>query len=310
MNPAIQHHFDKVLGHLYINPLEKCNLKCKICYTRKTAPILSNDDILNFVERYQQEHPVKTITFCGGEVFALAAFPTLVNTLLDQDIFIQVITNGTLDQLDKLKNPNFVQLIVSLDGVAEYHDANRGEGMFKKSTAFMKKAHGLGFHTHVFSILTHQNLSRVDEFEAALFQELGYMPEVTYHPRKPPTYLMHHPVSNIVGETDGFDFLTQEEMEKVIRTRNVFPPKDLGCYQVALMSDGKVYGCCEGITPIGMIDDPPADLIAALKTRLRQWEATNILQGCLGCSQPDFVCGIKHHLLALYKEQGLLLESI
>ncbi len=300
MQKHVQTHLAEALHHLYINPLEKCNLKCKICYTRKTAPILSPDQIQHFVSRYQKVQKVKTITFCGGEVFALVYFPQLVNHFTQQGIFVQVITNGTIDKLDEFTNPNLVNLITSLDGVEEYHDKNRGEGNFRKSIEFMKKADKLGFHLDVFSIVTHQNLSHIDVFEATLKNELGFTPVVTYHPRKPPTYLTVHPVSNIVGETDGFDFLTREEMLELMKTRNVFPPKDLGCYQVAVTSDGKVYGCCEGITPIGTMNDEPKFLIDQLTARLEKWETvttnTPKLQKCLGCSQPEFVCGIKRYI--------------
>jgi MoaA/NifB/PqqE/SkfB family radical SAM enzyme len=257
----------KVVHHLYINPLEKCNLKCKICYTKKTAPILSNTQILDFVDRYDQIEKVETITFCGGEVFALANFPLLLNEVTKKGIFVQVITNGTVDRLEQIEQPNSINLIVSLDGIEKYHDANRGTGNFQKSLSFMKKADILGFHLSIFSILTHDNLPLISQFEASIQKELGFLPDVTYHPRKPPEYLMHHPVSNIVGEIDGFDFLTKAEMLEVMQTKQVFPPKELGCYQIALVSDGKVYGCCEGVTPIGTIETPAAELIAALTDR-------------------------------------------
>jgi MoaA/NifB/PqqE/SkfB family radical SAM enzyme len=300
LQPHIKAHFDKVLHHLYINPLEKCNLKCKICYTRKTGPILSAAQILDFIQRYEAVQEVKTVTFCGGEVFALAYFPQLVNTLTDLGIFVQVITNGTIDKLDEFTTPNFMNLITSLDGVEEYHDKNRGEGNYRKSINFMKKAYKLGFHLDVFSIVTHQNLQTIDVFEAKLKEELGFLPMITFHPRKPPTYLTVHPVSNIVGETDGFDFLTTAEMLDLMKTRNVFPPKELGCYQVALSSDGKVYGCCEGTLPLGVMTDTPEYLIQQLYARLQKWELVSSgLTHCLGCSQPDFVCGIKKYLQEL-----------
>ena len=44
----INQHISEVLPHLYINPLEKCNLHCKICYTRKTAPVLTEAQIMDF----------------------------------------------------------------------------------------------------------------------------------------------------------------------------------------------------------------------------------------------------------------------
>ncbi len=295
MDIKIHKHLEKVLHHLYINPLEKCNLKCKICYTRKTAPILSKDQILDFVNNYQKFIDVQTITFCGGEVFALSYFPELVNTLVEQDIFIQIITNGTIDKLRLLQNPNYVNLIVSLDGLQDYHDANRGEGNFEKSINFMKKAKKLGFHLDVFSIVTKQNLNSIDSFEKYLTDQFGHL-ELTYHPRKPPEYLLHHPDSNIFGEVNGFDFLNTEEMMKVMKERNSFPPKDLGCYQIAVVSDGRVFGCCEGVTPIGHINDDVAFLTAQLKLRLEEWYKLNTTKSCLGCSQPEFMCGMKSYL--------------
>src|SRR5258708_5577228 len=295
MTPKVRAHLDSVLHHLYINPLEKCNLRCKICYTKKTAPILPPEKIIEFVYRYAQEQKVETITFCGGEVFALEYFPSVLNAMIDRGIFCQVITNGTIDKLNQIHNPNFVNLITSLDGTEKFHDANRGAGNFQKSLSFMKKARTLGFHLDVFSIVTRQNLPHINEFEDYLKKELGFLPNITYHPRKPPSYLTVHPVSNIVGETEGFDFLTKEEMTEIMKTRNVFPPKDLGCYQISLVSDGRVFGCCEGTVPLGTMNETVPTMIGALTKRIEAW--SRISDGnkstCLGCSQHDFMCGIK-----------------
>lgn len=298
----ILHHLDRVLFHLYINPLEKCNLRCKICYTRKTSPILTEDDILTFISRYQKVHRLDTITFCGGEVFTLTYFSKLTNYLTQKDIFIQIITNGTIDKLEEFTKPNSINLIISIDGLEQYHDTNRGRGNFRKSITFVKKAHILGFHTEIFSVVTKESFPNLDIFEEEMGNQLGYIPRITYHPRKPPMYLLHHPTSNIFGETKGFDFLTDEQMILMMKERNVFPPKELGCYQIALTSDGKVYGCCEGTIPLGQKDEKIEDLFCKLKERLIYWEKTNTLKNCLGCSQSEFMCGIKKYLLTIQKE--------
>jgi MoaA/NifB/PqqE/SkfB family radical SAM enzyme len=297
MNPRIKQHLEKVVHHLYINPLEKCNLRCAICYTKKTSPILPKERIEAFVDSYDAVHKVETITFCGGEVFTLPYFTELVNAMTARGIFVQIITNGTIDKLDQLTHPNRVNLIVSIDGMKEYHDKNRGLGNFDKSLAFLQKAHALGFHSELFSIVTHQNYEHLDAFEKDMVDRLGHPIAVTYHPRKPPAYLTHHPVSNIVGKVEGFDFLTREEMVSMMKRHNVFPPKDLGCYQIAVTSDGKVFGCCEGTIPLGTIDDSVPHLVDGLTKRLEQWEKVKNGINCLGCSQPDFVCGIKEYLL-------------
>lgn len=165
MRKSIETHLNLVLKHLYINPLEKCNLKCRICYTRKTSPILTEKEIIDYVSRYLKVVPLQTITFCGGEVFTLDYFPKLINKLTAEGIFVQIITNGTIDKLDEFEKANFVNLIVSLDGLETYHDKNRGEGNFEKSIKFLKKAHLLGFHTEIFSIITRQNIDEIDVFE-------------------------------------------------------------------------------------------------------------------------------------------------
>lgn len=286
-------HLSKVLHHLYINPLEKCNLRCKICYTKKTDPILSEQQILEFVDRYQKAYELKIITFCGGEVFSLPYFPHLINTLTARGIFIQTITNGTIDKLEELDTPNLNNLIVSIDGLEEYHDSNRGDGNFKKSVSFLKKAQMLGFHSELFSILTKQNYKHINEFESYVKKELGNI-EITYHPRKPPAYLSHHPISNIEGEINGFDYLSKDELIEIMETRNVFPPKELGCYQVALASSGIVYGCCEGYRPIGKMEDAIEALFNALEKRIGG--------PCLGCSQSEFMCGIKDVVVTLNKK--------
>jgi len=304
MEAKIQKHFDDVLSHLYINPLERCNLRCKICYTRKTDPILSEREILEFVGRYEKVKKLQTITFCGGEVFALKYFPQIINKLTDSGKFVQIITNGTIDKLKEFTKPNFVNLIVSLDGLKNYHDANRGAGNFAKSIGFIKKARALGFHVEIFSIVTHQNIHQIDEFEQYLYSILNTRLQVTYHPRKPPTYLLHHPQSNVFGKVSGFDFLSDREMIKIMQERLTFPPKNLGCYQIALVSDGRVFGCCEGTHPLGKISDDINYLFDKLEERIHIWEKTNTLKGCLGCSQSEFMCGIKMYLSQYQKAQN------
>jgi enolase len=42
------------LESIYISPLEGCNLTCKYCYTHKTSDVLSNQQILDFVDQYQK----------------------------------------------------------------------------------------------------------------------------------------------------------------------------------------------------------------------------------------------------------------
>lgn len=291
MNKKLQTHFTGVLHHLYINPIERCNLACKICYTKKSSFVLKEKEITDFINRYDKIHKVKIITFCGGEVFLLPYFPKLVNKLTERDIYTQIITNGTIDRLSEFSNRSFINLIVSLDGLQHYHDSNRGKGNFQKVIKFLKKVQKMGLHTEIFSIVTKENFRKISAFENYLKNHFADIP-ITYHPRKPPSYLLNHPVSNIFGELKNFGFPTKTQLTKLLQTKKVFPPRNLGCWQIALFSDGKVYGCCEGTTPIGNINDPIENLVNELQKRLILWSKTKKSKSCLGCSQPDFVCGL------------------
>jgi radical SAM protein with 4Fe4S-binding SPASM domain len=187
-------------------------------------------------------------------------------------------------------------MIVSLDGLESYHDKNRGKGMFKKSTDFLLKAKSLGFHTEIFSIVTNQNFRQIEKFESSLSKMFGQTVSVTYHPRKPLAYLTNHPISNQKGEITGFDFLSKAQMNWLLKHKKTFPPIDLGCFQVSLMSDGNVYGCCEGTIPIGNIKDDINTIFRHLEERLTSWEKTSQNHRCAGCVYPDFVCGMKKYI--------------
>ena len=285
-------HADEVLEHLYISPLEKCNLCCKICYTAKTSDILTPEAIIDFVKRYKKVHKLSSITFCGGEVMLLRVFPQLVNAMTDQGIFVQIITNGTADRLEEFTTPNSIDLIVSLDGLEAYHDKNRGAGNYRKSLTFLQKAQKMGFHFEIFSIATAENIPRIPEFEAQLTAELGELPDITYHPRKPMSYLDSHPVSNVVGEIDGFNFPSKSQINSLSRQKGVFPPPSLGCYQLSLMSTGKINACCEGIRALGDINSDIEEIINTFYARLEEWMTKHPDSPTLGCVEPDFLCGL------------------
>lgn len=252
--------------------------------------------IQEFIYRYMSVSDLESVTFCGGEVCTLPWFAQLVNWATKQHLLVQIITNGTINILNDIENPNNVVWIVSLDGLPEFHDANRGSGTFQTSLAILIDAQKRGFHTEVFSIVVKQNIAAIDIFEQYLAKHLPLPIHVTYHPRKPLSYLVNHPVSSLIGQTDGFDFLDDTQMKKLLADRKTFPPRELGCFQISLMSDGRVYGCCEGISPVGRMEEPISVLLERLYNRIVLWERMNNSWGCLGCSQPDFVCGMKSYL--------------
>ena len=276
------------LENIYISPLEQCNLHCRYCYTKKTKNILSNRQILSFVRRYNnyliairkrdfystlslvtdsQEKKnyvkncdinLKSIIFCGGEVFTLKNFPRLINNLISKNIFITIITNGTIDKLDKIQNPKNCQLIVSFDGPEGIHDANRGAGNFAKSKKFVEHALKLGFSVEIFYLITKASYPYRNKLNI-------------YNLKK--TYLI-----------DRLGSLNPKQIKNIRQNYSVFPPKNFGCSQLSLESDGKFYGCCESQKSIGSLKDP-------IKKILSNYLSIYLKSPL--CSDPDFFCNLK-----------------
>jgi len=295
----------KALENIYISPLETCNLSCKYCYTKKTKAVLTQTQILKFIENYSSHlksiflNPpagragLKSILFCGGEVFLLPWFTKLINQLINQGLFITIITNGTIDKLDQIQSPQNCQLIVSIDGPQKIHDQNRGQGNYAKSKLLIKKALKLGFPVEIFYLVTDISYPYIDKFK--LFN-------------LPITYL-----------TDRLGSLTKDQVINIKSNYPTYPPKNFGCFQLALQSNGLIYGCCESTTPVANISDSPPTIIGSFLNSLKHCQKCQkigrsdifkraVIQGvipkgvsttkisqdlnrCYGCCQPDFLCG-------------------
>ena len=252
------------LENIYISPLESCNLACKLCYTHKTKNILSNAQISNFITRYKKYVNLKSIIFCGGEVFLLPKFTQLVNKLLALNIFVTIITNGTIDKLAEIKDPKNCQLLVSFDGPKPIHDQNRGAGNFDKSQKFVKNALNLGFPVEIMYLVTPQS----------------------YKYRRSTIYDLK--TNFITLKTTAFDKSLQNKPLTIKQIKTIKSKSKFGCYQLSLQSNGDITACCESLTPIANITDNPKNIINNFKKTLLP--CLNC-QKCLGCTSPDFLCG-------------------
>lgn len=254
------------LENIYISPLEECNLNCKYCYTKKTINLLSNQNILDFVENYDfflksENCKLKSILFCGGEVFILPEFPTLINKLSKKNIFITIITNGTIDKLEEIEDPSNCQLLVSLDGPKNVHDKNRGVGNFDKTIKFIQRALFLGFPVEIFFLITKDSYRYKDSFDVL---------------NLPKTYL-----------TDRRFSLSPVQVLDIKRNYRTFPNKDLGCFQLSLQSNGNITGCCESHKSLGKIIDKPEIYINNF---------IGLFKKCSKCCEPEFLCGYINEL--------------
>jgi len=270
--PNLNKNLQSALENIYISPLELCNLNCRACYTNKTKNILSNQQILDFVEKYSsylrsKNYDLKSILFCGGEVFTLPDFPDLVNTLIQKDIFITIITNGTINCINKIKDPKNCQLLVSLDGPKEIHDKNRGPGNFDKTINFIDSALQLGFPVEIMFLITKDSYPYKDSFDV-----FGL----------PKTYL-----------TDRKMSLSKDQLLDIKKNYQTFPNKNLGCFQLSLQSTGIITGCCESSLRLGIINDDPATYVANF---IKSLSTCSKCQKCHGCCDPNYLCDYQTEL--------------
>jgi MoaA/NifB/PqqE/SkfB family radical SAM enzyme len=257
-----------------------------LCYTKKTENILTNTQILSFIRRYQkylnqfrsrqflatlslatdspeqkiadEKLSLKSVLFCGGEVFTLKNFPRLVNKLNSRGIFVSLITNSTIDRLKEIKDPKNCQLLVSFDGPKEIHDANRGTGNFDKSVKFVAHALKLGFPIEIFFLITQSSYPYKDSFNIFNLKK---------------TYL-----------TDRLGSLTPGQVKDIRQNYRCYPPKNFGCSVLSLQSDGKFYGCCESTKSIGSVSDPLDKIINNYLKITSQHPL---------CSDPAYFCNLK-----------------
>ena len=288
------------LENIYISPLELCNLNCRLCYTNKTKNILKNGQILSFVNRYQayldkseNKLSLKSILFCGGEVFTLKSFPSLINRLQAKGIFISLITNGVIDRLSEISDPTNCQLLVSLDGPREVHDQNRGVGNFDKSLEFIKHAVSLGFPVEIMFLVTSQSYSYLDTFSDYLANLTQSRLNLNYITQKTSFYTENHPLSNQENDTPA---LSPSQILNIKQHYPSIPPKNFGCFQLSLQSNGNFYGCCESPYPLGNIHSRLSSVIKNFVSSLSVCSQCQTAKICGGCCAPDFLCGYKKEL--------------
>lgn len=299
------------LENIYISPLESCNLACKYCYTKKTNNILSNQQILDFVDRYNNflienfadtffssiqrathigrleknrvkefsdNTKLKSIILCGGEVFLLSDFPKLINELIQKDIFVTIITNGTIDRLDEIHCPKNCQILISLDGPKEVHDKNRGTGNFEKSIKYIKHAQKIGFPIGIMFLVTKDSYPFKNSFSTYLSKILT---------------LSSSNALNITYLTDRKMSLTKEQCLDIKLHYPTFPAKNFGCFQLSLQSNGNITGCCESNILLGKITDNPKTYI---NNFIKSLSPCIKCQKCDGCSDSSYLCGYPQEL--------------
>lgn len=105
--------------------LEGCNLRCSWCdttysYNGKTYTVKTLEEILKEVSTYN----LKRVCITGGEPFLTSNLDILVKSLLDEDYYVFIETNGTLWN-ERFKDLNLDRLYITCSPKPPFYFVNK-----------------------------------------------------------------------------------------------------------------------------------------------------------------------------------------
>jgi radical SAM protein with 4Fe4S-binding SPASM domain len=137
---------------VFLQLLEHCNLRCKMCYEwgengpYREKGILRRLDI-DIVERVIQEcKPARPYyELYGGEPLLYPHIDRVLRAIKTAGSKAHVVTNGTLlaHHANLLVNSSLERIWVSLDGPREINDRQRGDGVFSRALDGIHRVHSL-----------------------------------------------------------------------------------------------------------------------------------------------------------------------
>jgi len=257
-----------------------CNIDCALCFADHDkigdGKTLSNSKLFPFMKRFLKTVSNNWIVWEGkGEVLAAPYFYDAINWCTRKFPYTQhtVITNGTLSTaLTRFDSPGKINLSVSLDGLKEFHDKNRGIGNFDKTVEFLRFASKMNFKSIcVRTIVTQENLYALPEFRQFIIdinRDIKIYLQELLKPQKPCKY------DKLYVSSDILKLLANEKYG--IITEPSFGPE--GSKRFCIHPDG-IYNCGNNIVKIGDFNESPDKILL------------NFTESKLGCDRcPNNTC--------------------
>jgi radical SAM protein with 4Fe4S-binding SPASM domain len=168
--PQIPHsdilHFNRITVHV----TDRCNLECKYCYN-KTERIRHQREELNhnewgniFDDIFRYRKPRK-VTISGGEPLLYNDLEKVIHTVINHNVPIEMITNGTVlsDTAERVYGL-LDNVVISIDShIDTINDITRGNGTFSKAIATMDLLEKLGRQFSINTVITKYNIDTISE---------------------------------------------------------------------------------------------------------------------------------------------------
>lgn len=130
--------------------LEKCNLRCKMCYEwGENGFYLEKKDLkqldIEIVKKiiYESKPYDPFFELFGGEPLLYDNIEEVLSTIYEINGKVSIPTNGTMleQYADILVKYQATRIWISIDGPETYNDQQRGKGVFKKAVGGMEALH-------------------------------------------------------------------------------------------------------------------------------------------------------------------------
>jgi uncharacterized protein len=177
----------------WLHVTNQCNLRCPYCYVHKTPEAMAleiGQQSIDAVIRSALAHQFKQVKlkFAGGEatlnfplVAALQSYAEEQASAHDLMLETVVLSNGVVitDGMIDFLQQHHMKLMISLDGVGDYHDSQRpfinGRGSFKQVEKSLNKLIARKFLPDISITISNRNLSGLPEtVEYVLQRELPF----------------------------------------------------------------------------------------------------------------------------------------
>ncbi len=144
----------------------RCNLRCQYCYEecydRRGCLEFTTGQIFSLIDQ-AAGMGTKLISINGGEALLRDDIGVILDKIKEKNMLCQLTSNGLLikKKTDVLKKVD--SLCLSLDGIGQANDLNRGQGTYEKIIEAIEhmRANGIKFHTN--TVFTKNNKNAVDE---------------------------------------------------------------------------------------------------------------------------------------------------
>ncbi len=157
----------------------KCNLNCTYCYRDKSSSReFTTDELLKLIDDLYIRG-MRYISLNGGEPLLRNDLSVIIDRIQKKNILFHISTNGLLvpQNIDILKRVDSIAL--SLDGISESNDINRGDKSYSKVIAAIECLNKNNIKFYINTVLTKNNINAIEEV-MALSKKYNFKVQISF----------------------------------------------------------------------------------------------------------------------------------